>query len=170
MIAIRKARKGDGKGITESFNDGLKRGFNIYTARNQPFDKKKIKEIEKDIKEKSKCRFSYIAFDKSSGKIAGSASLYGKGSGRVSHRAELGWWVHPDYAGKGIATKLVSALIKEAKRLGFKRLEAEVAVKNIPSIKLAKKMGFKVEGRKKCGLKLDNGKYVDTLIFGKIIS
>lgn len=168
-IIIRKARRGDGKGIAESFNEGIKRKFNIYTGRNQLFDKKQIKKIEKDIKEKSKYNFSYVAIDKNNKKIIGNAMLFGKGKGRVRHRAEIGWGVHPDYTRKGIATRLIYSLIKEAKRIGFKRLEAEVAIKNKASIRLAKRMGFKIEGRKKCGLILDNGKCIDTLIFGKVI-
>jgi putative acetyltransferase len=168
-IIIRKAKKGDGKGIAESFNEGLKRGFNAYTGNNQLMDRKKINKMEKQFKENSTHEFSYVAIDKDTGKIIGSAVLFGKNKGRVKHRAEVGWGVHPDYAGRGIATKMTSALIKEAKHLGFKRLEAEAAVKNIASVKLAKKLGFKIEGRKKCGLLLDNSKCVDTYMFGKIL-
>ena len=59
--------------------------------------------------------------------------------------------------------------MKEAKRKGFRRIEAEAAVENAGSVKLAKKCGLKIEGRKKAGLLLDDGRYVDTYIFGKIL-
>ena len=76
---------------------------------------------------------------------------------------------YPDYARRGIATKLLRATIREAKRKGYKRLEAEAAVENVPSVKSAKKFGFKVEGRRKAGLISDNGRYVDTYIFSKAL-
>jgi ribosomal-protein-alanine N-acetyltransferase len=169
MIIIRKARKGDEKGIAESFNEGFKRGFNNYTGSNKPFDKKKIRKIEKSIREKKKNEFSYVAVDSETRKIVGSSIFFGRGKGRTRHRGEIGWGVHPDYMEKSIATRLVNEILKEAKRKGFKRAEAEAAVVNIGSVKLAKKTGFKIEGRRKAGLLLDNGKYADTWLFGKIL-
>ena len=75
----------------------------------------------------------------------------------------------PDYARKGIATKIVREAIYEAEKRNIKRLEAEVATENIPSIKLARKFNFKIEGRRKKGILLDDGRYIDTYIFGKIL-
>jgi RimJ/RimL family protein N-acetyltransferase len=71
--------------------------------------------------------------------------------------------------GMGIATKLVEATLKEAQRRGFTRAEAEAAVKNTASVKLAVRCGFKIEGKRKNGLLLDDGKYADTYLFGKIL-
>jgi RimJ/RimL family protein N-acetyltransferase len=169
-ITVRKVKKGDGKGIAESFNEGIKRGFNAYTGSNKLFSRKKINKIEKDIKGKERNYCCYVAVDSKTGKIVGSAIFFGKKEGRLSHKVEFGWGVHPDYARKGIATKMVEALLKEAKRRGFKRAEAEAAVENKGSVNLAKKVGFKIEGKRKCGLKLDNGKCIDTLLFGKILN
>lgn len=157
MIKIRKAKRGDGKGIAKSFNKGIKRGFNKYTGSNYFFDLKKIKKMEKEFSENSKYNSSFVAID--NGKIVGSCHFQGKEKGRTRHRVNCGWVVHPDYARKGIGTKIMIELLKEAKKRGFKKAEAESAVENKASIKLAKKVG----------LLLDNGKYVDTYIFGKIL-
>lgn len=167
MIIIRKAKKGDGKGIAESFNNGLKRGLNKYTGGNMPFDKKKIRKMEKDFSKYNKHKCCYVALDNK--KIIGSCIFSGKDKGRLRHRVELGWGIHPDYIRKGLATRMVKRLIEEARKRGFKKIEAEAACENISSVKLAKKLGFKIEGRKKAGLLLDNGKYVDTYVFGKIL-
>jgi len=166
-IEIRKAKKGDGKNIASSFNEGLRRGFNKYTGRNLPFNKKKIERMEKSFKEHKKNFCCFVALDKE--KLVGSCMFTGKSIGRTRHRVEAGWGVHPDYAGKGIASKMVKVLIKEAKKRGFKRIEAEIAVKNNASVRLAKKLGFRIEGRKKDGLLLDNRRYLDTYIFGKVL-
>ena len=169
-IIICKAKKGDGKDWADTWNEGIKRKFFIYNGTNTLRGKKDISKANKMYSNKSKHEFTFFARDKSNRKIVGSCGAYGKEKGRTRHRVELGWMVHPDYAGRGIATKLLKRVIKEAKKKGIKRIEAEAAVENIASVRLAKKCGFKVEGRKKMGLLIDDGRYVDTLIFGKILN
>lgn len=165
---IRRAKFGDGKGFVEYWNEGIKRKFFIYTGKNSLRTKKDIINANKRYKKISKDNFVFVAIDKTTGKIVGTSSV-SAGVGRNRHRAELGWFVHPDYTRKGIATQLVKSVIEESKKNGIKRIEAEIVVKNIPSIKVAKKFGFILEGKRKSGLLLDNGKYVDTYLFGKIL-
>jgi putative acetyltransferase len=169
-IVIRKAKPGDEKGIAENFKEGLERGFYCYTGSNKPFDKKKIVKMRKSIAKPERNECSVVAVDKDTCKIVGSALFSGKKEGRLSHRIEFGWGVHPDYAGKGIGTKMVKFLLKEAKKRGFKKAHAETAVENKASIRLAKKCGFCIEGKRKAGLKCDDGGYVDTYIFGKVLN
>lgn len=168
-IIIRKAKVGDEKGIAENFKRGLESGFYYYTGSNKPFDRKKIAKMRKSFAKPERSEFSVVAVDKKTGKIVGSAMFSGKKEGRLSHRVEFGWGVHPDYAGKGIGTKMVKFLLKEARKRGFKRVQAEAAVKNVSSIKLAKKCGFRIEGKRKAGLRCDNGEYIDTYILGKVL-
>ena len=78
--------------------------------------------------------------------------------------------VHPDYTGKGIATALLKGVIQEARKRGIKRIEAEAALENKASVNLAKRCGFKIEGKRKKGLLTDNWRYIDTYLFGKILS
>jgi len=168
-IIIRQVKKGDGRSIADFQNKGIKSGFYKYTGMNEPRTLKKIREWNKRYAKKQKNTFLFIAIDKKTGKTVGSCSFSASKSGRTRHRGDIGWVVDPDYKRKGIATKLLKAVLKEAKKRGFKRAEAEAAVKNISSIKLAAKCGLKIEGRKKAGLLLDNGTYVDTYIFGKAL-
>jgi RimJ/RimL family protein N-acetyltransferase len=168
-IIIRKAKKGDGKGIAEMFDIGLKRGFNCYTGNNSFFNNEKIKKLDKSLYENKKFDFSFVAIDSDNEKIIGKCIFWAKEKGRTRHRAEVGWGVHPDYTRKGIATELLKSTLDEAKKRGYKKIQAEAAVKNRASTKLAKKLGFKIEGRRKKGMLLDDGRYVDTYIFGKIL-
>lgn len=168
-IVIRKARKGDAKGVAESFNEGLRRGLNKYTGSNTMRGPKKIRQYEKTYVERKRSEFGFVAVDKRSANIVGSANFSAKDSGRMRHRGEMGWGVHPDYRGRGIATRLVKAVISEAKRRGFKKVQCEVSVRNIASIRIAKKCGMKIEGRRKAGILLDNGTYSDTYIFGRVL-
>ena len=169
VIQIRRAKLGDEKGIVEIFREGLKRKNFIHTGTNQPFSKKRIEKLKKTLGEKSPENYTFVALEKEKNKVVGSTSFDFRKKGRARHIVNFGWAVHPDYQRKGIATNLLKTALKFSKKKGFRRAEAEIAVVNKSSIKLAKKVGFKIEGKKEKGLLLDNGKYVDTYIIGKIL-
>lgn len=79
---------------------------------------------------------------KYNGEIVGNGSVNSL-SGRMSHRAELGISVRKDYWGKGIGTKLMSALISFARNAGFEILSLEVRSDNDRAIRLYERFGFK---------------------------
>jgi RimJ/RimL family protein N-acetyltransferase len=166
-VSIRIAKKGDAKGVAAFWNDALRNGHLKYTGNNRRRGKADIKRFDAGYS-KRKGSFSFVAINKE-GRIIGVSSFESKKYGRTRHRGEVGWTVHQDYSGKGIGTRLVKAVLREAKRRGFKKIEAEAAIENIASERLARKLGFKIEGRKKAGLVLDDGRYVDTYVFGKIL-
>ena len=128
---------------------------------------KKVSEWAKKVAAKNKNEIWFVAIDTNTNRPVGSCSFNAKETGRTRHRGEIGWFVHFNYWGRGIATKLVRAVLKEAKRRGFKKAMAEVAITNIASVRLAKRCGFKIEGRIKDGLLLDNGRYIATYMVGK---
>jgi RimJ/RimL family protein N-acetyltransferase len=165
-VKIRIARKGDAKGVVACWNDALNKGHLKYTGTNTRRGKADIKRFEDSYTKTNS--FTFVAItDK--GEIVGVSSLSCNTRGRTRHRGGLGWTVHPAYSRRGIGTKLVRAVLREAKRRKFKKVEAEVATENAASVQLAKKLRFKIEGRKKAGLLLDNGRYADTYLFGKIL-
>lgn len=62
-------------------------------------------------------------------------------------RTEISYDLNYDYWGKGIATKAVDAITKFAlESMRVQRVQATVAIDNIPSIKVLEKNGFKREG------------------------
>ena len=79
---------------------------------------------------------------KCNGEIVGNGSINSL-SGRMSHRAELGISVRKDYWGKGVGTKLMSALISFAGNAGFEILSLEVRSDNDRAIRLYERFGFK---------------------------
>ena len=52
--------------------------------------------------------------------------------------------VHPDYWGRGIASKLISAALDKFRQLGLKWVELDVDIVKNGAIKLYEKFGFKV--------------------------
>ena len=168
-IEIRKAKPKDAEGIAKVFEDGFRMKNFIYTGRNKKMGKDKIKKGREEYKKKNPDFYCFVAIDKEIDKVIGSSTAFFKKEGRLRHRAELAWSIHPDYQGKGISTKVVKEILKFLKKKGFKKIEAECAIKNIASWKMAKKCGFKIEGIKEKGLLMDNGRYLDTYMMGKIL-
>ena len=80
------------------------------------------------------------------GRIIGDAGL-DLGKGRRSHAASIGMGVHDDFAGRGVGTALLAALIDTADNwLDLKRLELTVWTDNAPALALYRKFGFVEEG------------------------
>ena len=168
QIIIRKAKPGDEIGIAKMREIGIKTKNWAYTGSNDFPDKKKLKKWRKGFSDKNAESFSFVAIDKLNNKIVGSIVASFRKGGRLRHRIDLGWGVHPEYQKKGIGTKLLKEILEYAKKREFKRAEAEMAIENKSSWKLALKCGFKIEGKKKKALLTDDGKYVDTYIVGRL--
>ena len=80
------------------------------------------------------------------GKVVASAEI-AKRRGHQKHVGVLGIAVKSGYRRLGIATKLMEALLQEAKRQGLKVIILDVYEKNLPALNLYRKMGFNEVGR-----------------------
>ena len=129
-----------------------------------------VKMFNKLYSKPRKNEFGFVAIDNKKNTIIGACTFGSSSTGRASHVGEVGCGVHLDYFRIGVATKLLKAILKEAKERGFIKVDAEVARNNIASIKLVKRCGFVLEGTKRRGLLLDSGKYEDMCMFGKILT
>lgn len=83
----------------------------------------------------------------------------------VHHRAEIGFWLLPEYWGKGYIPEAASRIIKYAfEELELHRIYAYVETKNDNSKKVLQKLGFELEGTmKECEIK--NGEWIDLEIY-----
>jgi ribosomal-protein-alanine N-acetyltransferase len=83
-------------------------------------------------------------------------------------RCSIGYGVKKEHWGKGVATKAVKLGIKEMKKLDLHGCEGTVDPKNLGSMKVMEKTGFK-----KIGLIKDyyynNGKFIDRLLYWKVL-
>lgn len=71
---------------------------------------------------------------------------YRPGRRAMRYTAEISYYIHNDYQGQGIGTKMVEFAIKKSKELNFKNLLAILLDWNIVSAKLLQKFGFKEWG------------------------
>ena len=85
------------------------------------------------------------------------------------NKAEIGFWLLPQFWNKGIASEaLKAAILYWKKERGLHRLEGFVEEGNTASSKLLEKAGFNYEGKmKECEIK--NGNYISLLIYGLIL-
>ena len=61
--------------------------------------------------------------------------------------AEIGYWIRSDETSKGICTEAVRVLLGEAyANLGYHKVVLRIAVGNVPSDRVAEKLGFTREG------------------------
>lgn len=96
----------------------------------------------------------------------GTLSKYRGGRPALKHVVETSYYLHQNYQGKGVGTRLLQFLLEEAKQLGFKNAYALLLDINIPSIGLLKKCGFQQWGHLPNIAEVD-GKICGQVIFGK---
>ena len=165
-IIVRRATIKDAESIAKVWRTSISQGETKYTNTIN-FDQRKYKRLKEGLKDK-KNNFTFVATNKDDKKVVlGICGFQLREKVRTRKRIEIGWLVHPEHYKKGIATKLLKHLIKTAKSVGIKKIEAEIITENIASLKLALKCGFQIEGLKKKSMILDSGKMTDVYVIGK---
>lgn len=109
-----------------------------------------------------------IMMDGGQKKVVGSAGLHIETSLRRRHSAGVAVMVHADYHRQGIGQVLMGTLLDLADQfLMLKRVELTVFVDNEKAIALYKKMGFEVEGTKRCAV-VRNGVFADEYMMARV--
>lgn len=106
-----------------------------------------------------KNRRAEILLAKYRGRVVGFLGLWRLGR-FMEHVATLGVSVHPDYWGKGIATRLIDSAIRLSRERRLRRLEIETLAENTAMRRVAVKAGFKLERIRKDRI-LKDGSYHD---------
>jgi len=84
--------------------------------------------------------------------------------------AEVGYWIGREHRGQGYATEAVNLLVRTGfSRLGLHRIEARIFPGNLASRRLAKRCGFRYEGRLRDEVK-KNGRWRSTLLYSRLSS
>ncbi|ASW43288.1 GNAT family N-acetyltransferase [Clostridium isatidis] len=112
-----------------------------------------IKEMEKRIREKTK-KYPWLVYEEDK-KVLGYAYL-SQWKERSSYRysCEASIYLHKDYKGKGLGTKLYEELLKLAKEINMHIIISGITIPNEASIKLHERLGFeKVAEFKEVGFK-----------------
>lgn len=82
---------------------------------------------------------------------------------------EIGYWVRTPHAGQGYITEAVKAMTRFAKlHLRLRRLELRTDARNRRSAAVARRSGFKLEGRLRQDGRDNRDRLRDTLVFARI--
>lgn len=113
-----------------------------WLSNNVPFPfqrsdgEKSIAEAMQQFEEGSSIR--YVMEDKASGRHVGGIRVF-----TVTPETEVGYWMHPDFWGKGLGTEVLNAVIKAGFETGvIKKFIAQTAAKNKGSRRILEKVGF----------------------------
>lgn len=160
-FVFRKISGRDAKCVVDIFNYYVENGFAAFPERPMPcqfFD---------TLMELSGGYPFYVI--ESPGGVIGFGLLYKfHPSGTFKHTAEVGYFIMPDYTGKGLGVRLLNMLLSDAKKLNVESVLAKVSSLNPESIKFHLKNGFRECGRlERIGRK--NGRHFDVLWFQKFI-
>ena len=160
-LTLRRAIQDDVQPIFEACQDPLiprfttvPSNYTILHAQNFVDRTQESLELEREIP-------FVITFDVAEGeKFAGVISLHTINT--HNHCAEIGYWMHPEMRGQGIATsaaKLITNL--GITSIGFRRIEGVVDVENIASQRLLLKAGYEREGVLKKKVTREDGSQLD---------
>ena len=84
--------------------------------------------------------------------------------------AEAGWWIGQEHRGFGYASEAVDLLVRTGfRRLGLHRVQAFVFPRNLASRAVARRCGFRYEGRLRDEAR-KGGRWITTLLYARLAS
>ncbi|WP_141607859.1 GNAT family N-acetyltransferase, partial [Myxococcus sp. AB022] len=79
---------------------------------------------------------------------------------------EIGYWIAAQHTGQGLATEVAAALVRVAFELdGLRRVEIHCDPLNVPSVAVARKLGFTHEGTLRQRLQAADGSWRDIMLW-----
>jgi putative acetyltransferase len=159
-IVVRAAEPADVAAITEVMNQP--RAY--WGTLQWPFHSVALR--EKRFAELDRNNVQLVALI--DGKVVGNIGLHREVPHRRAHAASIGMAVHDAYAGRGVGTALMQAVVDLADRWwNVRRLELSVYADNPRAIALYERFGFEREGLMRAYAWRD-GEYVDSLAMARL--
>ncbi len=82
-------------------------------------------------------------------------------------RCELGYWISGEHEGNGFVSESVTLLENKCFELGFHRIEIRCSSENNKSANIPRRLNYSLDGTL-IEDSIENGKFRNTLVFGKI--
>ncbi|MFT3805679.1 GNAT family N-acetyltransferase [Arenimonas sp.] len=134
--------------------------FDAWTERRQAEEKLAL--IAKQMRETDV--HPWAMADRQDDRLIGGVTLFA--IDQVNRRGEIGYNLHPDRQGRGLAREAVRlALAYAFERLGLERIEADIDPRNEASCRLVEKLGFVREGLLRGRWRVA-GEVCDTALYG----
>ncbi len=104
------------------------------------------------------------------GKIAGIVNITADQRKRVCHIGDLFIVIGKRYWNNGLGSLLLEEAIEWAQASGIlRRLQLTVQTRNQAAVHLYQKHGFVIEGSQERGVYIEEGKFIDVYLMGKLI-
>jgi ribosomal-protein-serine acetyltransferase len=131
---------------------------------------KGVSDIEKfidSVVNVPKEEFEHVFTIRKKDKIIGIISF--KGTDKTNKKTEIGYWLSEKFQRQGIMTQCVQKLCDFAfTEQGLNRVQLKVAIGNIPSKNIPKRLGFQLEGIERNGELLTGSLYTDLEVYSKL--
>lgn len=127
-----------------------------------------VEEQREDIERLLSKENSTIIVAEEAGQLVGYLAVLGGEFKRNKHTAYIIIGILQAFTGRGVGSKLFTAVEQWAHQNAIHRLELTVMAHNKAGIALYKKRGFEIEGTKKHSL-LVNGQYIDEYYMAKLV-
>lgn len=138
-VTLRRWRERDAQALYELVQESLEhlRPWSPWVADGYPPEAAKDFLAGADYEWEQGASFNYAVYV--SGTLAGSSAMMARiGPGGY----EIGYWLHPAFTGRGVATRAASLLVAEAFREGAHRVEIVTDVANFRSAAIPQRLGF----------------------------
>jgi ribosomal protein S18 acetylase RimI-like enzyme len=156
-VEIRPARESD----AESIRDAVQAiaAEKSYLATVEGFSLEETRAFLKRIVEGNLPQVTAVAGHR----VVGFCDILPNSAAGFAHVARLGMGVRSEWRRQGIGRRLLDACLALAKNVGIEKVELEVFSDNIGAIRLYESRGFRREGVKLRGRKLDD-RYQDVVL------
>lgn len=162
MIRIRAARVSDAKSYRACFDAIARERIHLGLVAAPP-----VKICRGWIRALRKARYPmYFALDGS--RVIGWSDAVPREMDGFRHTVGLGMGLLPEMRGRGLGARLLRKTIAHCRRRGVEKIELQVYASNRAARALYRKFGFRHEGRRVRGRKLD-GKYDDVILMGRLL-
>ncbi len=139
-LIIRKAAEEDVKGILEIYNYAIVHTTASFDIKEQSLEEKKL--WFQGYNDKYPLLVAQLG-----GEIVGYSSLSSfRNKEAYARTVENSVYVHPEAQGKGIAKRLLQAIIEEGRKIGYHVIIAAITKENEISIYLHEQVGFEYIG------------------------
>ncbi|UNT53575.1 GNAT family N-acetyltransferase [Lysinibacillus capsici] len=155
-LIIRKMEKKDLQEVLKIYKEGIETGMATFET---------IVPSEQVWNERHHATLRFVAEE--CNKVVGWISISPVSTRSVySGVGEVSVYISSNHKGKGIASKLFKVLIEESEKAGFWTLQSSIFAINTSSIRLHKKMGFRIVGTREKIAQLQ-GKWHDNVLMEK---
>ncbi|MGD2175728.1 MAG: GNAT family N-acetyltransferase [Candidatus Brocadiaceae bacterium] len=128
-----------------------------------------VEEERQYLQEHAESDNSVFLVAEAEGRIIGNLGCDGGSRRAVRHVVTLGLSVDEDWRGRGVGSALMERAIEWARDTGIvRRMQLYVFTRNEPAIRLYRKFGFRVEGRRRRAVFRD-GQYLDDYMMALLL-